>query len=108
MTNYACSYKGKSTLKSAPVDVIRNIFMNRYGTGDTRMTNLIRAGYYPVNANNKVAKVKQLANNIIDGKVNYGKNEARIKKIDELLGSGYGLLVQDEINSLLNAKSKKW
>ena len=108
MTNYACSYKGKSTLKSAPVDVIRNIFMNRYGTGDTRMTNLIRAGYYPVNANNKVAKVKQLANNIIDGKVNYGKNEARINKIDELLGSGYGLLVQDEINSLLNTKNKKW
>jgi len=82
--------------------------MNKYGAGDTRMTNLIRAGYYPVNANNKVVKVKQLANDIISGKINYGKNEARINKIDVLLGKGYGLLVQDEINSLLNAKSKKW
>ena len=43
-----------------------------------------------------------------NGKANYGKNEQRIKNLDKAFGVGYGQLIQDEINSLLNAKSKKW
>ena len=50
----------------------------------------------------------RVAKKIINGELDYGKNEERIKKLDEVFGAGYGQLIQDEINSLLNAKSKKW
>lgn len=101
-------YKGKSTLKSPSVDVVRNVFMNKYGKSNTRTTNLICYGYYPYATQKKVNAVVDMAKNIISGKVNYGKNEERLAKVDAKMGIGYGQLVQDEINSLLNAKSKKW
>ena len=45
---------------------------------------------------------------IISGKLDFGKNTDRIEALDKEYGKGYGQLIQDEINSLLNAKSKKW
>ena len=108
LTTYACSYNGETKLKNPSVAIVRNVFMNKYGAGDTRITNLIRAGYYPKATNDKVSTVINTAKKIINGQVNYGTNETRTKKIDSLLGTGYGQLVQDEINSLLNSKVKKW
>ena len=105
---YTASYEGPSNLKLVSVDVVRDIFIGKYFNGDTRITKLIRAGYYPKTASEKVSLVIETAKDIIDGKVNYGKNEERINKLDAEFGKGFGLLIQDEINSLLKAKSRKW
>ena len=99
---------GTNTLRSPTVKIVENVFLNKYGTGDTRITKLIRAGYRPKGTNDKVAKVISIAKQIINNEVNYGKNEERIKNIDTALGKGYGQLVQDEINSLLKTKNRKW
>ena len=107
--NYDCSYNGTRKLQEPNVNVVRDVFLNKYGTGDTRITNLIHAKYSPSAVNKKVTSVVTLANQIIHGwHPEFGKNETRINNIDKLYGRGYGQLVQDEINSLLNAKSKKW
>ena len=52
--------------------------------------------------------VIKVAKDIISKKVNFGTNETRLANLDKKYGKGYGQLIQDEINSLLNAKSKKW
>lgn len=108
ITNFTCPYNGKSTLKNATVDIIRNIFEGKFGNSDNRVTNLIDAGYYYGSAQAKVTKVVTVAQNIINGKVNYGKNAERIVNLDKAFGTGYGQLIQDEINSLLKSKSAKW
>lgn len=108
LTTYDCSYTGKSTLNEPSVNVVREVFMNKFGAGDLRITNLIKAGLDPFKTNKQVTLVYNLAKQIIDGDNSYGKNQARIQNIDNKFGLGYGQLVQDEINSLLNAKSKKW
>ena len=82
--------------------------MNKYKTGDTRVTNLIRAHYSPGTVSREVTLVVKLAKQIINGQINFGKNEERIKRIDAVYGKGYGQLIQDEINSLLGSKSAKW
>lgn len=108
LASYTCDYTGANSLRNPTVKVVENVFLNKYGTGDTRVTNLIRANYRPKGTNDKVSKVIKLAKQIINNEVNYGKNEERIKNIDTELGKGYGQLVQDEINSLLKAKTRKW
>ena len=60
--NYDCSYNGARELQEPNVNVIRNVFLNKYGTGDTRITNLIRAKYSPGAVNKKVTSVVKLAN----------------------------------------------
>ena len=103
------SYKGTFTFKlNGFADVVRDVFMGKYGSNNTRMTRLLDAGYEPIAIQNQVNLVINTAKKIIDGKANYGKNDQRIKNLDKEFGAGYGLLIQDEINSLLNAKSKKW
>ena len=99
---------GMSTLKNPTAQIVRNVFMNKYGGGDYRTTKLIDAGFYPLSVQNKVNLVISVAKQIIDGKVDYGRDKERIKNLDKKYGTGYGQLIQDEINSLLNAKSKKW
>ena len=47
-----------------------------------------------------VNKVISLAKGIKDGSLKYGTGKKRISKIDKELGTGYGQLVQDEINVL--------
>ncbi len=101
-------YKGASVLKQPIASIIRNVFMGKYGKGETRTTRLLDAGYYPISVQNKINLVIAVAKQIIDRKINYGANEDRIKNLDKKYGKGYGQLIQDEINSLLNAKSKKW
>lgn len=103
---YTCDYAGKSTLKSPDVSVIRNILRGKYGSGNTRITKLINAGYYPISAQNKVNSVVDTAKGIKNGSLNYGKNAARIAKIDSILGKGYGQLVQDYINVLCGVKKE--
>ena len=106
---YSITYNGDSTLKSATMSVVENTFLGKYSKGDDRVTRLILLGYNPNSVQSKVNSVIELAKKIISGKANeLGKNQTRIDNIDKLLGSGYGKLVQDEINSLLNAKSKRW
>ena len=106
---FSVPYKGTFTFKiTGLVDVVRDVFMDKYGSNNTRMTRLLDAGYEPIAIQNRVNLVVNTAKKIIDGKVNYGKNEQRIKNLDKAFGVGYGQLIQDEINSLLNAKSKKW
>lgn len=106
---FSVPYKGTFTFKiNGLVDVVRDVFMEKYGSNNTRMTRLLDAGYEPVAIQDRVNLVVNTAKKIIDRKVNYGKNEQRIKNLDKEFGDGYGQLIQDEINSLLNAKSKKW
>lgn len=106
---FSVPYKGTFTFKlNGLVDVVRDVFMGKYKSNNTRMTRLLDAGYEPVAIQERVNLVINTAKSIIDGKVNYGKNEQRIKNLDKEFGDGYGQLIQDEINSLLNSKSKKW
>lgn len=106
---FSVPYKGTFTFKlNGLVDVVRDVFMGKYSSNNARMTRLLDAGYEPVAIQDRVNLVINTAQKIIDGKVNYGKNEQRIKNLDKEFGDGYGQLIQDEINSLLNAKSKKW
>lgn len=106
---FSVPYKGTFTFKiNGLVDVVRDVFMEKYGSNNTRMTRLLDAGYEPVAIQDRVNLVVNTAKKIIDRKVNYGNNEQRIKNLDKEFGDGYGRLIQDEINSLLNAKSKKW
>ena len=101
-------YQPKTVLKQPTVNIIRNTFMNKYGSGDTRTSNLLDRLYYPMAVQNKINLVIKVAKQIINGQVNFGTNEIRIKNLDKKYGAGYGQLIQDEINSLLNAKCKKW
>lgn len=107
-SSYGCKYSGINELVSPTADVVRSIFMGKYGRGDARVTNLLDAGYHYGNAQVMVNKVIDVAQKIIDGKLDFGKNEIRIKNLDKKYGTGYGQLIQDEINSLLKAKSAKW
>ena len=107
-SSYGCKYSGVNELVSPTADVIRDIFMGEFGRSDARVTNLLDAGYHYGNAQVMVNKVINVAQNIIDGKLDFGKNEIRIKNLDKKYGTGYGQLIQDEINSLLKAKSAKW
>lgn len=101
---YACGYKGRNVLKAPGVDVIRGVLRGTYGAGDTRITNVIAAGFGPKNVQTKVNKTVSIAKGILDGSMNYGKHEARISKIDAELGKGYGQLVQDYINVLCGVR----
>lgn len=106
--SYGCKYMGLNELVSPTANIIRNIFMNKYGKGDDRVTNLLDNGYHYGNAQVMVNKVVEVAQNIIDGKLDFGKNEIRILNLDKRYGTGYGQLIQDEINSLLKSKNAKW
>lgn len=103
---YKCGYAGKSILRTPPVDVVRKILRGEYGSGDTRVTKVIAAGFGPKTTQSKVNSVISIAKLIKEGKANYGKNEARLAKIDKELGKGYGQLVQDYINVLFGVREK--
>ena len=82
--------------------------MGKYGSSDTRTSNLLDRLYYPMAVQNKINLVIKVAKQIINGQVNFGSNQTRLSNLDKKYGAGYGQLIQDEINSLLNAKCKKW
>lgn len=101
-------YQPKTVLKQPTIDIIRNTFMGKYDSSDTRTSNLLDIGYYPNSVQTKVNLVIKVAKQIINKEVNYGANQTRLDNLDKKYGIGYGQLIQDEINSLLGAKSKKW
>lgn len=105
---YACEYKGKSTLKYANAAVVRKVFEGKYGNSDARVTNLLDDGYYFASTQKKVKLVIDVANKIIKGTLDFGRDKERLANLDKAYGTGYGQLIQDEINSLLKAKSAKW
>lgn len=109
--SFSVPYKGTSTLKTTGlVDICRNVFMGKYGSNNTRMTKLLDVNYDPIIVQNRINLIYRVAKNIIDGVkgFDFGKNEERIKNLDTKFGKGYGQLIQDEINSILKAKSAKW
>lgn len=106
--SYACKYMGLNELVSPTSKIVRSIFMGKYGSGDSRVTNLLDDGYHYGNAQVMVNKVVDVAQKIISGELDFGKNEIRIKNLDKKYGNGYGQLIQDEVNSLLKSKSAKW
>lgn len=106
---FSVPYKGTNTLKTTGiVNVVRDVFMGKYKSDNARITRLLDAGYEPTTIQTRVTLMIRIAQKIINGELDYGKNEERIKNLDKTFGAGYGQLIQDEINSLLNAKSKKW
>ena len=76
--------------------------------GDYRTTLLLDAAYYPIAVQNRINLIIKIAKAIINGTMDFGKNEERIANLDKKYGKGYGQLIQDEINHQLNSKSKKW
>lgn len=101
---YACSYKGKPALKWHTADVTRKVLRGSYGSGDTRTTNLLDEGYNPGLVQKSVNSVINTAKGVLSGKLDYGKNQTRIAKLDKEFGSGYGQLIQDYINVLCGVR----
>ena len=93
-------YKGKAALKMHTADVTRKVLRGSYGNGDTRTTNLLDEGYNPGLVQKSVNAVINTAKDIKSGKLDYGRNEERLKRLDKEFGSGYGQLIQDYINVL--------
>lgn len=103
---YACSYKGKAALKMHTADVTRRVIRGSYGSGDTRTTNLLDEGYNPGLIQKSVNSVINTAKGILSGKLDYGRNQDRIARIDKKLGKGYGQLTQDYINVLCGVRKQ--
>jgi hypothetical protein len=101
---YECGYAGKAGYKTESAAVIRGVLRGNYGAGDTRVTRLIAYRYNPGTVQKKTNKVVEIANGIKSGKLDYGKDKARIAAIDDELGKGYGQLVQDYINVLAGVR----
>lgn len=103
---YTCSYKGKTTLKNPTPDIVKRILRNELGADNTRVTNLIDAGFYPVATQTKVNRVLAIAKGIKDGSLNWGTGQTRFDKIEKELGKGYAEIVQKQINVLYG--KDKW
>lgn len=101
---YACAYKGKAALKMHTADVARRVIRGSYGSGDTRTTNLLDEGYNPGLIQKSVNSVINTAKGILSGKLDYGRNQTRIARLDKDFGSGYGQLIQDYINVLCGVR----
>ena len=56
---YPCPYKGKSKLKMADLAVVYDVLMGKYGNGESRVTALIDANYYPSNVQNWINKLRK-------------------------------------------------
>lgn len=98
--------KSNAPVKTATPALVRKILRGSYGNGDRRVTKVLAAGYSPLSAKARVDAVVKTAKGIMNGSLDYGKNEERIKKIDKELGKGYGQLVQDYINVLAGVRDK--
>ena len=69
-----------------------------------RTTNLLDEGYNPGLIQKSVNSVINTAKGILSGKLDYGKNQTRIARLDKEFGSGYGQLIQDYINVLAGVR----
>ena len=97
---YSCTYKGKPALKGHTADVVRKVIRGTYGNSDSRTTNLLDENYNPGLVQKSVNAVINTAKGIKSGKLDYGRNEERLKRLDKEFGPGYGQLIQDYINVL--------
>ena len=103
---YSCTYKGKCTLRNHTADVVRKVMRGAYGNGETRVTNLLDENYKPASVQKSVNSVVSIAKGILNGSMDYGKNQDRINRIDKKLGKGYGQLTQDYINVLCGVRKQ--
>jgi hypothetical protein len=103
---YSCAYKGKCTLRDHTADVVRKVMRGAYGNGETRITNLLDENYKPASVQKSVNSVVSIAKGILNGSMDYGKNQDRINRIDKKLGKGYGQLTQDYINVLCGVRKQ--
>ena len=103
---YTCAYKGKCTLRDHTADVVRKVMRGAYGNGETRITNLLDENYKPASVQKSVNSVINTAKGILSGKLDYGKHQTRIARLDKEFGSGYGQLIQDYINVLAGVRKQ--
>ena len=57
---YKIPYKGKSTLKSADLGIVKAVLKDNLGTGNNRITNLLNKGYYPSGVQRQVNEIIKL------------------------------------------------
>lgn len=57
---YKCDYKGKNTLKSPTLGIVKSVLRGDIGNSDTRTTNLLDKGFSPVGVQNQVNELYKL------------------------------------------------
>ena len=57
---YKVPYKGKSTLKSADLGIVKAVLKDNLGAGNNRITNLLNKGYYPSGVQRQVNEIIKL------------------------------------------------
>lgn len=60
VNRYKCSYSGKTALKQPDLDAVIGVLKGTYGSANSRISNLIDAGYYPISAQEKVDEIIKL------------------------------------------------
>lgn len=103
VAKYKCEDPGVKFKSVVPL-VVRRTMNGTYGTGDHRVTCILKNGFAPIAVLNKMALVKKTARNILSGKEDYGRNKARLKALDKKFGKGFGQLIQDYINVLAGVR----
>ena len=101
---YSISYSGHIKLTDANAAFVRRVLKGDFGNGDTRTTYILCYNHNPGVVQKQVNGVINLAKDILSGKKDYGKDKARINRIDKEMGKGFGQLVQDYINVLAGVR----
>ena len=93
----------KGTNKKVTPQVVMEVYQNKYGKGATdgteRFTKLSKAGYNPINVQDKVNWVYKIASGFLVGEPSVINKYGNGKKRRETLGDWYDV-VQKEINVL--------
>ena len=58
--SYKVPYKGKSTLKSADLSIVKAVLKGDLKAGNDRVTNLLNRGYYPIGVQKQVNEIVKL------------------------------------------------
>ena len=101
---YMISFNNTTKMADTNAAFIRRVLRGDFGNGDTRTTYILCYNYNPGIVQKQVNGVVNLAKDILSGKKDYGKDKARINRIDKEMGKGYGQLVQDYINVLAGVR----
>lgn len=101
---YGISHAGQIKLTEANAAFVRRVLKGDFGNGDTRTTYVLCYNHNPGSVQKQVNGVINLAKDILSGKKDYGKDKARISRIDKEMGKGFGQLVQDYINVLAGVR----
>jgi hypothetical protein len=103
VAKYKCEDPGVKFKSVTPL-IVRRTIRGTYGTGDSRVTCILKNGFAPIAVLNKMALVKKTARNILSGKEDYGQDKARLKALDKKFGKDFGQLIQDYINVLAGVR----